>query len=559
MQGKNVERRYGALLEPTGNDMLTSSTDIRDFMMEMYEPEWHSSIYRQISYTYGEPQREQGISQDSGRFPHFPDVSPKSLMIAQSRMILNAQFSGLAKVMYNDPEAEYPTLDPITGETRKNFLLARWRAGGWSNEEHAAYIEGRGCGIGFLQHGLVKGPTGKQMVTVRHSPTVLTLCDRGERNPYRWRGIVFVQYIPADIAKSRWGAKAVEPHLETHYDGTNSQPVRALRVFEYYDTGFAGGTPTRAIIPGNFDAAPLERKANEFGMLPMSCYVHFLAPGMRKPIGEIVLSMAIQQGINEVEDYQRSVMVSGRGFDVGRPGDYEAQDLKAIRDGKGIRFVRRTTAQDTAGPWERVPPMEMSQTSSVRLESLHRQFTAATGQTDADRGQFTESKRTATENQIVDQRSQTQGSWSVRQTIAFRESTFLVAASNAALFDREPTTIEFFGGQAVVNDPMQPDSIASEFCSEICHPKISEEAVTFMDVRTKQQVRMNQLNGISQYVGTMISPRWFGEELMKAMNEKDFRKALMIPDTLAPQQPMMEGGVEDQLSGLGVAAPVPQG
>lgn len=519
--------------------MLSKPDDIRDFLLEMYDPEWHESIYRQQCYAFGEPWNKQSTgSREGGRFPHFPDVSAKNLLIGQSRKILGSQFIGLSKVLYNEPEPEYPDLEPMEAEGRKNLLLKRWRDGSWNVEEQCAFMDGDGLGIGFLQHGLIKGPTGKQMVTVRHSPTVLTLGDRGERNPYRWRAICFVQYIPADLAIQRWGKDKVEPYLETHYDGQNSQPCKQMRIFEYYDTGIGGGDPTMALIPGDMGNPALERKENPFMGLPFSCYIHFLAPGMQKPVGRIVLSMATQEAINEVEDYQRSVMVGGKGFDVGSPTEYETADLKLVREGKSPRLVRRRVSRQSAyDAWERVTPMEISQTSIARLEYLERRFTAESGQTDFDNGLMSAEKRTLGENQLADQRGQVQGSWSIKQALEFRQGTFATACRHAALFDREPAFIPYFGGMVPVNDPARPESLASAFCSMPADPIISEEAMTYEAAKVKQQRRLDELDRIAPYVQAgLFNPRWFGEEVLKAFGEKDLRKALQIPEVMAPQQ-----------------------
>lgn len=522
---------------------LSTPAQIKDRLLEMYDPEWHESVYRQMKYAFGESWDKNAGSTDAGTFPHFPDISIKNLAIGQSRRVLGAQFIGLSKVMYNDPEAEYQTLEPMEAEARKQFILKRWRDTNWSTEEQGAFMDGDAFGMGHLQHGLVRGPNGKQMITVRHSPTLLTLGDRSERNPSRWRSVCFVQYIPAEDALKAWGDKAV-PHIADHYDGNQAAPVKSMRVFEYYDLGMGGSDPTYALIPGDLSNEPLKTSANDFGAkygcLPHSTYIHFLAPGMRRPTGRVVMQMATQEAINEIEDYMRSVMVGGKGFDIGDPKHYEAQDIKAVRDGKGVRFVRRTTDRSIAGDWERVQPMSITADTLARLDYLERRFTEESGITDFDRGNLSSEKRTLGENQLADQRGQVQGSWSVRQMIAFREETFAKAAKNAAMYDKDETTIEFFGGQAPVNVASLPESMAEAFCSQECRPTISEESMTYMDSKAKMEMRRQQLESIFPYVQAgMFNPRWWAEEMAKAIGEKDFRKAIQIPEAASMGQDPM--------------------
>lgn len=513
--------------------MLTSRDDIVGRLKEWYDPEYYDSMYRQMKYAFGEPwdANYQSAGVSGGRFPHWPDINVKNLLVAQSRRILTSQFIGLSKVMYNDPEPEYPSLDAMTAESRKQFLLNRWRQTNWSQEEQCAFMEGDGFGIGFLQIGLIKGPKGKQMITARHSPTLLTLGDRNERNPSRWKGICFVHYVPAAEAKKRWGSQ-IDGYVQKQFDGQQSQPIEAVRIFEYLDMGYAGGSATRALIPGDFDNEPLDRSDNTCQCLPFSSYIHFLAPGMRRPTGRVVLQMAIQEGFNEIEDYMRSVMVGGKGFDVATVEHYEPQDIKAVRNGDDIRLVRRKQPQDVTGPWERVPPAQLSADVFNRIEYLERRFNEASGVTDFDTGNLSSTQRTLGENQLVDQRGQVQGSWSVRQMIAFREQTFTVAAKMAGMFDRDETTIEYFGGQVPVNVEQFPESTAEAFCSQEARPVISEESMTYQDQKVKNELRRRQLMELLPLVQMgMYNPRWWAEEVLKTIGEKDTRKAIMIPET----------------------------
>jgi len=321
-----------------------------------------------------------------------------------------------------------------------------------------------------------------------------------------------------------------------------SQPIDAVRIFEYYDMGIAGSEPTRALIPGDFDNKPLKVEANTCGCLPMSNYVHFLAPGMRRPTGRVILQMAIQEGFNEIEDYMRSVMVGGKGFDVANVENFEAQDIKAIRAGEDIRLVRRKQPRDVTGDWERVPPAQLNPDVFSRLEYLERRFNEASGITEFDTGNLSAQDRTLGENQLVDQRGQVQGSWSVRQMIAFRERTFTVAAQMAAKFDRDPTTIEYFGGQVPVNAEQFPESTAEAFCAQEARPVISEESMTYQDQKVKNEMRRRQLMELLPLVQMgLYNPRWWGEEILKTIGEKDTRKALMIPETAGlGQDPMSQ-------------------
>jgi uncharacterized protein YbbK (DUF523 family) len=56
--------------------------------------------------------------------------------------------------------------------------------------------------------------------------------------------------------------------------------------------------------------------------------------------------------------------------------------------------------------------------------------------------------------------------------------------------------------------------------------------MTYQDQKVKNQMRLQQLKQILPEVQMgMYNPRWYAEEVLKCLGEKDMRKAIMIPDT----------------------------
>ncbi len=512
--------------------------DIVDLLKSSYDPDYYGSLFSQMRYAFGEPWERVGggkaLSGDTS-FPYFPDITLQNLEVGQSRRIVNSQFIGLSRVMYNQPKPQFPHLPPMDAEARTGYFLARWKEG-WAMEEEAAFMDGDGVGRGFLQLGLKTGSSGLQKVTCRYSPTLLTMGDRHERHPDKWEYICFVRYIRAEQAKNMWGSKA-DPYIREVYDGMVANPYKAMRVFDFYSLGVAGKEPTHAIIPAEFDEKPFVYERNDFETLPFSFYTHVFAPGMQNPIGRIILQMATQEALNEIEEYMRDVVQKGKPVDIAPVEELDEEDVKQFRSGKFTRLIKRTSTGSQATPWERIPPQEISQSTLAYLGLLERQFSADSGVTDLDRGQFSGGRKTATEVVRIDQRSQVQGAWSVRQAVAFRERTITKAIEIGARFDRDPVMIPFFGAQILVNDPSDPNTFVDEWLSTPSIVKIEEDSLTFEDVKAKRREMMIDMQALAPFVGVVFNPRWWGEKVLEAMGEKDVNRALLVPDT-TQQAPM---------------------
>lgn len=535
---------------------ISAKEDVTKRLRQSFDSDYYDSIFRQMNYAFGEPWNPSAVGgHSSGSMPYYPDISAQTQEVGRSRRILNAQFVGLSRVMYNDPEAEFPFLPKMEAEARKGFLLARWRgdnygAGCWADEEHRAFMDGDGTGLGFLQIGLQADREGYQLVTVRHSPALMTLGDRHERSPDRWRYVAFVHYMPAEDAIERYGSR-VEPYVRLGFDGVNSEALEFIRLFEYYDMGVAGAEPTRMVILGEFDGEVLESGENPFECLPFSHYLHFYAPGMRRPIGRILLQMATQEAINEVEELMRWAMQRGKPLDIIDSSAYDPQSLERFRTGRGEGFVHRNRPR--SGPqdmWERVPAMEISQTTLARLATLEAQFNADSSTTEYERGGMPRGDRTATEVQTLTSRSATQGLWSVRQLIQFRERTFEKAAKVAAMYDRSPVEVEMFGSLVPVNVPGIPESSCEQFLSRPAKALVSEESMTFQDLETRRSKRLAYLFSLLPVVQMgLLNPSWWAEEVLKAGGEKDFRAAMA-----GQGAPMMAGPEGGEGGGAGAMA-----
>lgn len=548
---------------------LTPADAITERFIQAYDPIYRNSIYQQMRYAFGETWRKDfGASGalDVGGFPDYPDIKVRYQEIGRSRRILNSQFIGLSRVMYSDPQPEFPQVDKYTAEVRKQFFLARYRGTGagegpmdgdeeggsyagdegegeWADEMAAAFMDGDGLGLGFVQVCLrTNRRTGFQQVHLRHSPLIFTLWDRFERSPGRARWIAFVRYMPVEEAALLFGREQAEANVRLVYDGQRSYGVRQVRYFEYYDTGYENGAPTRAVILGDIQNPPAVLEENAFGCLPMAYYCHLLVPGMRTPIGRIAMQMNTQESINEVERALKRAMRAPQ-FSIADVSQLDEEDMKRVNAGEGNVIVRwKMKPQHNQPPFIRTPGAEVAQTVLKYFEVLDEQFTVDSGVTDFDRGVQPRSNRTLGEDQLIDQRGQTQTSWSELQAMRFHIRTVRRVLDIAGMYDRDPATLDIFGKNYTVNDPARPASTISHWLKEPSQVAINADSLRYQDVQQVRAQRLQQLLAVAPFVGSVLDSQWFGEELAKALGEQDPKTAMATPSGAAPS-PGVPGGM----------------
>lgn len=527
------------------NARLTPADAISLRFAQAYDPLYRNSLYHQMRYAFGESWRkDQGVAgaMDMLDFPDFPDIRVRYQEIGRSRRILNSQFIGLSRVMYSDPQPEFPQVDKFTAEVRKQFFLNRYRGEGagemfgasqggggeWADEMAAAFMDGDGLGLGFVQICLRTNPkSGEQQVHLRHSPLIYTLWDRFERSPGRARWVAFVRYLPLEDASLVFGREEAQAAVRVVYDGTRTYGVEMVRYFEYYDTGYENGTPTRAIILGDLRNPPVVREENVFRTLPIAYYTHLFVPGMRVPVGRIAMQMNTQETINEIERNLRKAMRAPQ-FSIADVSQLDEEDLKAVNAGDPNKIVRwKAKPNHNQEPFIRTPGADVSQTVLKLFEIMDRQFTADSGVTDFDRGTQPHSNRTLGEDMLIDQRGQTQSSWSELQAMRFHVRTVRKVLEIAALFDNDPVTLDIFGRNYTVNDPSRPASSITKWLEEPSSVVINTDSLRYQDVQQVRAQRLQQLLQVAPFVGRALDPQWFAEELAKALGEADPKVAMV--------------------------------
>lgn len=506
----------------------TPAEDIRKRLLQGYDPNHYASLYRQMCYAFGDDwnkNRRSGIDSTGGSFPDWPEITVRYMEVGRSRRILNSQFIGLSRSMGNAPAPEFPQLSKQSAEVRKQFYLARYhgneREDSWADEHAAAYMDGDGLGAGFVHFGLKTNPkTGYQYVSAEHSPAVLTLYDRHERHPGRARWVCFVKYLAIDQASALFGEKVAKTYVRQLHDNFSTYPLDVVRVFDYYDMGWGPkGTPTRALIPGDFANEPLFVEENTFECLPFSHMTYLIAPGMRRPTGRIVMQMATQEGLNEIERHLRKALKSPT-FNLMDVTQLNAKDLARLNAGDANVNVRIENPRPDAPPYIRIPGAEVAQTILALRDMYERQFNADSGTTDFERGNMSMEKRTLGENELLDSRSQTQSSWSQMQAVKMHQRSVEVALKIAEKFDKDPVLLDIFGTNALFNEPSQPHSWMSEWLQEPSRVLIGDDQLRARDAKQDQMDRLQMLSTLAPEVQAgLLSAQKFAEEKLRALNE----------------------------------------
>jgi hypothetical protein len=504
---------------------LTPAETITRKLEESFDPSHFEHLYRLARYAFGEGYDSRYASPiaSGNKFPFFPDISLRYLKTGQSRRILTSAAISLSKTLYANPTAEFPGASQIEAIVRQQALEKRAQhqgpGGNWIGVHEACYFDGDQIGHGTAYVSLVTNPrTGLQRVGLQHIPVWQVLTDFHHRDPRTSPWKCYMHVLSEDDAQERFGRKFVQDNAEevTLYNG--SEPVRLVRVFEWWDTGFGKGEATRAIIPKDIDQKPLHIEANPHdGVLPCGEYVNWVMPGMRHPAGRIVFQMATQEALNEIEKRLRSV-ARNKGMTLVDTDAVDAGSLKRWSNGEDVPVKWNNSSRSEKPPVARIPGEEAQVVLMQIYEMLNREYNAESGSNDFERGNLSPTQRTLGENQLLDQRSQVTASRAKRLMVDYLRDVYEVALHVMGKWDRDPIVIDAEGSQVTLNIPEEPATWLAEFLKAPSDIKISEEALQFQDLRQERLLKGQELDALMGAVAPtqMLNMQRWVEERVKA-------------------------------------------
>lgn len=514
----------------------TDPQEARERIIEAYDADVCDSMHRQLRYAFGEPFVEGvdalktwGGSRADDEITDYPDITMHSSEVGRSRSIIATQFNAAAKTLHAPPKPKYQQVDKMTNLIRQQFLMKRFSGSGqnnahWGNEIEQMFLYGNGVGIGHLRLGLEQSEaTGEHYVDIQHYSPFQCVLDRHDINKQRSTMVAFVDYLSKSKAYRIFGQTEADKWLSPRWamgdaihSGRGIRALNAMRVVHYFDLGFGDGNPTHICYPGSIHEKPLKVEDSDFWrILPHATYTHFQPPGMRNPVGQIILMMATQEMINFAERHLRSSLVTGRGIDLMDPTWFDDADAQAWKDGEFKTRFHMEGSPEKGEAFVRVPPMQVDQHVLMLLELFQRQFNTDSSQTSWDLNTPQADNRSATENMLLSQRSGSGAAWQKRQIANLYIDLFDKVGRIAATFDREPFMVDVNTFNILLNDPRDPSSWMDHWFAEPSDIVIDYAELSLDDVEAERERELMMLMSIAQ-IGMAINPVKYYYEVLKA-------------------------------------------
>ena len=519
----------------------TTAETIKTRLQDGYDRNYYESLYQSIVKAYGEFWRDDLPSPTWGSgFPDYPDVRPIFKEIGVSAKIQNAQIIMLSRVMTASPEPNFPDLDRWTGQVRQQYVKNRARGIGgvdsaWGTQDANVFLDGDGLGNGFAQIGLRETPYGN-IIDVEHIPITQMIWDPRQRSATRARWMCSMRYIEMDVAEDMFGYAKAHSNVRKVWDLRENRGVDVVRLFEYYDIGLTGGKPTMAYILDDITKEPVEVMDNPFGCLPFAVYEGPLTPGTKRATGRINMMLAGQEAISKVERNIRAA-VEKTSLDLVDSTMLRPEDLGKLQDGDPLTVLAlegEARLDKNNPPIIRLPGGEVSQTNMLALERYEREFSAVAGNTELDRGNQLKSQRTLGETELLDQRSQSQASFSTLQLALYHIRKFALVCRIGAIGDTAPVGVMIDGRKMNLNTG-DPRFAIAPFLSEESQITIDPASLTSSDVESEQNAKTQKLWRMAPLVQAgQIPAQWFAKEVLRSSGY-DPDEVLQDLNAAAPQ------------------------
>jgi hypothetical protein len=506
--------------------------DVRE-RMQSTDIDRYMRLYGAMRYAFGMKWDSSGVPYNSRTedFPYFPDIRVTRLAIGQSRRILNAALLSLSRVMTGEPEPEFPQVDSVTGELRKQVFLERYRQGAWWREYGDQFVDMDNFGEGFVEYGPMKNKrTGKDYTAGRNVPITQVIYDRHTRNFGQARWAACIHYTDPKEAIAAYGDDAVRGSIREAFDPNMRKAHKYVRITTYYSNGVGSSSPTYMVFVGNWRNKPVVSIDNPYPRLPVAYGEYMSVAGMPRPFGKVLLQQSTQEAINELELSLRAVVKHGTGIDVFDLNQLHDDDVAALAAGKPMTRIRLKNA-DPSGrpPVLRIPSMEVANALLQLLAIYERQYSADSNTTEQDRSSAGPASRSATSDQLLDMRSQQGQSLTKRQTLLMYQRNVETATMVMGLADEDPLLVDVLGMNLPVNDPAHPNLSMQAVMEEPSRVLIGQQAVEPQDVSLKQHQRLAALERLAKLVNLTVNPMKYTEETLKAIGEKDLNEWIMQP------------------------------
>lgn len=541
---------------------LTKPDEIHQRLGDAWDSNYYNHLYRCSQFAVGYPPTNflayGSPSSNPGAWPHFPDIYPYQQVIGRSLGVLNTAMIALARNMANDPVPQLIGIEKQVATLIQEFVKVRAKGTGlndaeWSTHHARTYMDGDLLGIGFTQIGARTLPDGSQYVSARNVPSQLVVRDRNVRTFGESRYLAFIHYLAPEDAVACFGEDILQ-YEQTYTQYTGNQ-LEQVRIFEYWDTGYGSGEPSMCYIAGDItDPAQTEEKGykvlipttmeskegvmpNPYGRLPAAHFELFGMPGLRFPIGRVYKTMNTQEAINQIEARMQADIKGGGAQTLYDPNQIDEQDALKLLQGMSNLNIKINNNLPGIPALERIQATAMDGKLIDWLKICQEVFNADTATSDVDRSSFSGTRRTATENTLVAERTDQAGDWEKNQVAHYYRRFYELVLCVAEVADTSPVIVSIDNVAVKVNEA---DSFSiGELLSEKPYTVLlTPDDLTVTDKIADQQLKQAQLQTLIPFVqlGT-IDPQKLSDEFV---NNAGFE-----PSELAPVKPMLPPGMPD--------------
>jgi|GEM_PF-3727518 len=537
-----------------------SPAEISDLQQDMFDRDFYNAVLEEQRYAFGGGDSFAVGTGDFGDMPISPDVTSFYNKVGKVRMSMQAAMVAQSRVMSIEPEPGWTGLDEINVEVRKKWWHYRYHGMGggdpWGQAIQDAWMDGRQHGVGALESGLeTNRETGLQRVTVGHVPALQVLWDPAARDPRRSRYAAVVKFLPFAVACARYGREHCERHKreEVANSGRGAKLMPYVPVTEFWSREFGDAEPTMAVTIGGLNNKPMRVRRNEFGGIPLAWMVHFLAPGMRKPIGQVALQRSAEEQIGDIIEYLKEVLATAPGMTMMRTDLLNPEQLERWREGAEISIFELDGDPGGLPAWH-IPGPQVDSSAVKLLEMMMQEFGRMSGLSEIDRGGTLQGDKTKFEIAQMQNAVSQNMSGTTFQTVRFLREAMTKVFDIAKRFDRDPFEVTVKGEIIAMNDPEDLNSQISAWLREPAQLVLTAESLTSQDDEAKRMRRMAQLERMAPYIGQLYHPFQFATEFLRTLGIQDVDKWLMQSGDAAIARganPQAVGQIVQGLQGAG--------
>jgi hypothetical protein len=529
---------------------LTSKERITEWLRESVDESYYRGRYKLMQKLVDPVSSDAGDAVSAHEFPIYPLLKPVAKEKGVTNMALQALNVTRARVLGSVPEPHFSDVDEFTNSVRQGVWKARVKWNGTNTDGftqiQAAWTDGWALGSGFVETGLTTDREGYRKGGFMYVPLHRMIWDGYVRSFCDAQMACSVVHLKVADARNRFGKK-VDDYVHTEIDPNGKTVRNIVRLFKYYDLGDGQSEPTMAYILGDICNEPFDVKPNIHNRLPFGYYEHELDPGAGRPTG---VMDAIFPDIETVNDAERSVRAEVRrpGFNIVASDLLDEEKLADVIAGmSNVTVPTERPLQQGEVPYVQVPAGEVSNTTLIYLQNAKDSFRANAGVSELEQGQDVEGADTLGEVQLVDQRSKTQGNWTVFQTARFFQRVVDAWSSVVLLGDDCPALIDVMGINVEVNNG-DPRMALTEWFSEPSDVIVSTEEILKGDTERERQNKIARLNALlPELQAGIIDPVKYTEEKLKALGYDPKKFMAMYQQEAAMMQPgQQQPGQEQQ-------------